>query len=85
MEAWTSKKMLGSDTLFAGLLRDYERKKALYDTSIISRGKFATAYSRWRQDSAAAKLARLQQVQSGTTEISIPGPSGRSLNAPPSA
>ncbi|GAB2806190.1 sialate O-acetylesterase family protein [Ferruginibacter profundus] len=57
-EAWTSKKALEADPLFAKLLSDYEKKKAVYDTSIVAKQKYIDAYAKWQTDAAAAKIGK---------------------------
>ncbi len=57
-EAWASKKTLESDTLFAGLLRKYQQRKAAYDTSLTAISRYKIAYAKWQTDSAAARAAK---------------------------
>jgi sialate O-acetylesterase len=54
-EAWTSKKTLESSPLFAGLLDNYTKRKASWDTSAAQK-KYAAAYAAWQVDSAAAAV-----------------------------
>ena len=57
-EAWTSKKVLEADPLFAKLLSAYATKKTTYDTSVTAQQKYAVAYAKWQADSAAARMAK---------------------------
>lgn len=58
VEAWTSKKTLEQNQLFAKLLSEYDKKKNDYDTAITAKRKYLQAYTKWQTDSAAAKLAK---------------------------
>lgn len=56
-EAWTSKKALEANPLFAGLLNAYTQKKNAYDTA-DNQKKYAEALAKWKTDSAVAAAAQ---------------------------
>ncbi|MEO6232559.1 MAG: sialate O-acetylesterase [Ferruginibacter sp.] len=56
-EAWISKKTLEADTAFGKLLQQYNQKKAVYDTAITARNKYAVDLEKWTTAAATAKEA----------------------------
>ena len=57
-EAWISKRTLESNALYTKLLQDYERKKMMYDTSLLAKRKYAADLSKWTKDAATAAAAK---------------------------
>ncbi|MDO9374302.1 MAG: sialate O-acetylesterase [Ferruginibacter sp.] len=57
-EAWVSKKTLEADPVYTNLLQEYERKKMIYDTSVIARSKYDADIQKWTKDAAVAASAK---------------------------
>ncbi len=56
-EAWISKKALEADTALSKLLQQYDKKKAVYDTSTTAKNKYAFDFEKWTAAAAVEKEA----------------------------